>query len=107
MKVHEQVPVSAATQTTFADACLAECKKLLGRIEKAKAAILAEFRETLQAHDHMLQLAVTEAEALAWQTDYPHLVFPTLALEKAEAVSAWQRRQNAIRQTRPALAFAE
>jgi hypothetical protein len=42
-------------------------------------------------------LALNEAEALAWETEYPYLVFPTLAAEKAQAVAKWQVRQHLIR----------
>ena len=76
--------------------CLASCRKLLAQIEQTKDAIVAEFRESVGASEHLLHLAVNEAEALAWQTEFPHLVFPTLATEKAQAVAAWQSRQMAI-----------
>lgn len=45
----------------------------------------------------LLDLALNEAEALAWQTPFPHLFFPTLAEEKARAVTEWRARQEAIR----------
>jgi hypothetical protein len=32
---------------------------------------------------------LNEAEALAWETEYPQLVFPALAEEKIEAISSW------------------
>jgi hypothetical protein len=34
-------------------------------------------------------VALNEAEALAWETEYPQLVFPTLAEEKIAAISSW------------------
>jgi hypothetical protein len=49
---------------------------------------------------------LNEAEALAFQTEYPHLLFPTLAMEKIQAVSAWQSRQQLLRQRRMVLAEA-
>ena|SRR2546425_10739327 len=79
---------------TLAKACLVSCQKLLVQIQKTKDAILAEFREALGAQDHLLRLAINEAEALAWQTAYPHLVFPALAAEKAQAVATWHARQR-------------
>jgi hypothetical protein len=85
---------------TFGSACLATCQKLIAGIQHAKEAILAEFRETLKTQEHLLRLAVNEAEALAWQTDFPHLVFPALAMEKVRAVAAWQARQRSIPATR-------
>jgi hypothetical protein len=84
-------------------ACLASCQKLLARIQKTKDAIWAEFRATREVHDQVLRLALIEAEALAWDTGYPHLVFPTLAQEKAEAAATWTTRQHGIRQTHLAL----
>jgi hypothetical protein len=79
---------------TLAKACLASCQQLVAQIQKTKDAILAEFREALGAQDHLLRLALNEAEALAWQTAYPHLVFPALAAEKAQAVATWHARQR-------------
>jgi hypothetical protein len=34
---------------------------------------------------------------MAWQTAYPHLLFPTLAAEKARAVADWAGHQKSIR----------
>ncbi len=75
------------------NACLSSCLKLVAQMNKAKHAILTEFNGTVQAQEHLLQLALNEAEALAWQTGFPQLVFPDLALEKAQAVVARQARQ--------------
>ncbi|MBC8097196.1 MAG: hypothetical protein H7Y43_15425 [Akkermansiaceae bacterium] len=87
------------TVQRFASKCVASCEKLLTQITRVRKSIQAEFRETRQAHDHLVQLALNEAEALAWQTDYPHLLFPTLALEKVQAVATWNRRQRGVRKT--------
>ena len=88
-----------AVRPTFAHHCRASCRRLLSQIEKTKNSILAEFRGTLGAHEQLLGLALNEAESLAWQTAFPHLVFPMLATEKAEAVAAWHARQQSMRQT--------
>ena len=55
----------------------------------------------------LIDLALNEAEALAWQTPFPHLVFATLAEEKARAAAQWRVRQEAIfrRETEHALAI--
>jgi hypothetical protein len=82
--------------------CLQSCKKLLARIEQVKTKIAKEY----QVHGHALQLALNEAEALAWQTDYPHLLFPALAFEKVQAAVAWQTRQQSVRRQQPRF-FAE
>ena len=83
----------------FATVCLNSCRKLLDRIDKVKQAVLDEFHDTMDAHNQILRLAVNEAEALAWETDYPHLVFPALAHEKAEQVTSWEERQREIRRS--------
>jgi hypothetical protein len=75
------------------------CRKAAAQIEKAKAMVVSEFRGRLEEHAHLLRLAVNEAEALAWQTEYPHLLFPTLAVEKAQAVEKWHQRQWFLRRT--------
>ena len=88
----------AANGRRFVGACLASCQKLVAQLQTAKDAILAEFQETRAAQSHLLELALNEAEALAWETGYPHLFFPTLAHEKALAVSAWNSRQQGMLQ---------
>ena len=81
-------------QSSFGDRCMATCRKLLAQLENVKANVVAEFRGRLEQHQHLLELAVNEAEALAWQTEYPQLLFPTLATEKARAVAGWHARQD-------------
>ena len=85
--------------TTFKDTCVACGKKIVARIARAKAAIFAESRRALETQERLLQLALNEAEALAWQTNYPHLIFPTLATEKVQAVVVWNSRQQSVRRT--------
>lgn len=77
----------------FKSNCLVSCRKLLARIASARKLIFDESRRTLEAHEHLLRLALNEAEAVAWQTMYPHLVFPALAAEKVQAVVAWDKLQ--------------
>ena len=92
-------------EPTLTNRCVQSCKKLLAGIEAARNRIANEFHETLEINGQLVQLALNEAEALAWQTAYPHLLFPSLAVEKVQAVAAWQTRQQSV-QRRPAL-FAE
>ncbi|SRR6266496_5915936 len=94
------------TNQTFVGACAVSCQKLITQIKKVRDTILAEFRGTLGAPERLLQLALNEAEALAWETEFPHLVFPVLATEKAEAVAAWENRQRSLRRTGSARALA-
>ena len=90
----------------FGKACVASCQKVRAQITAAKEAIFAESREALQSQEHLLRLALNEAEAVAWQTMYPHLVFPTLATEKIQAVIAWEARQQSVRRANPVFALA-
>ena len=87
-------------ERTFTNRCLQSCKVLLTEIEQAKNIIVNDFHETLDTHGNLFRLALNEAEALALQTDYPHLVYPTLAMERVQAVVAWRRRQQSVREQR-------
>jgi hypothetical protein len=107
MKPINRTRTNTGAISTLTSLCRASCRGLLAQIRKTKDTILDEFREKLGADRQLLRLALNEAEALAWQTGYPHLVFPTLATEKAQAVATWHARQESIRQGEPALAFAE
>ena len=100
------VRVAAGGGSAFSMLCLRSCRKILAQIRKAKDAIFAEARGELNARKRMLQLALNEAEALAWQTEYPHLVFPALAAEKVHAVADWNRHQRSVLQTEPRFALA-
>jgi len=47
--------------------------------------------------DHLLAIARREAEALAWNTPYPHLVLPCLLEEKQREASSYWNQQQRIR----------
>jgi hypothetical protein len=85
----------------FGVRCVASCRKLLAQIENVREQVVSEFRDRLDENKHVLDLALNEAEALAWASGYPQLFFPTLATEKASAVSGWHQRQQFLRH-RPA-----
>ena len=80
----------------FGNACAASYQKILTQITAAKTAIFAESYQALKAQERLLRLALNEAEATAWQTMYPQLVFPDLATEKVQAVIAWEARQQSV-----------
>ena len=84
------------TGYSFAGPWVSSCKAVISRVKQARDALLAEARETLQVEDRMLRLALNEAEALAWASRYPHLVFPDLAAEKIRGVAAWDRHQREV-----------
>jgi hypothetical protein len=90
----EQNGKNAESGTTFKDNCLASCQKMLARIAGVKETIFHESFAALKTRERLLRLALNEAEAVAWQTMYPHLVFPTLATEKVQAVMAWDKLQS-------------
>ena len=88
--------------TVFKTGCLASCRRVLARIAGAKEAIFHEAFAALRAHERLLRLVLNEAEAAAWQTMYPHLVFPTLATEKVQAVIAWDTKRQGRQRARRA-----
>jgi len=96
---------NASATRAFINACSVSCQRLVGKMEAAKRAILSDFHQLVAAHQGMAQLALIEAEALAHQTDFPLLVYPTLAREKIEALAAWNYRQEALMR-RTNLSFA-
>ena len=69
-----------------------------GTINQLRAKVERDFSCLRTTQPHVLQLALNEAEALAWETGFPELVFPTLAQEKARSVATWHERQKALRQ---------
>ncbi|HWN93617.1 MAG TPA: hypothetical protein VNT99_01180 [Methylomirabilota bacterium] len=91
----------------FARACANSCDAIRGAIERVKQAVLNEYAEFAGENLRLLRLALNEAEALAWQTEHPHLLFPVLAAEKAETAVAWHQRQRALRRGAKEVAFAE
>lgn len=86
------------------EVCLNTCLKLLAQIEGARKRVVTDYQSTVQEHEHLLELAVNEAEALAWQTGFPHLLFPTLAEENARRVANWHERQQRLREPRSPMA---
>jgi hypothetical protein len=80
--------------------------KARNAVAMIRTSIQHEFSKIQENHPRLFQLALNEAEALAWDTGFPHLVFPALAMEKVQAVCAWYKRQTRIRRMDPTLAFA-
>ena len=98
--------VNQSVGSAFKNACIGSCQKIVAQIKKVRDGIFAESRDTLQTHQHLLELALNEAEALALQTNYPHLVFPTLAMEKVQAVANWNEHQEYVRRASRITALA-
>lgn len=78
----------------FSKVCRACRDKIAAQIRNVRETILAEARETVAVQEHLLRLALNEAEALAWQTACPQLVFPNLAMEKIQGAVGWRSRQR-------------
>jgi len=108
MKITKDIRVADrdGVVTGFREFCAASCDKIVARIRQAKEAILADARTRSNASEQMLQLSVNEAEAVAWQTNFPHLLFPTLAMERVQSVTEWQRRQQLLRRQAHTLPFS-
>jgi hypothetical protein len=92
--------------TAFAAACAASCQKVVDQVARVRESLFAEWREILATEERVLRLTLNEAEALAWQTELPHLVFPALAEEKVRAVVRWNRRQQLLNLGRRVVATA-
>ena len=71
-------------------------RNTLEAIAKVRALVGHEFSTLRQREPRLLRQALNEAEAIAWQTGFPQLVFPSLALEKARAVATWHARQEIL-----------
>jgi hypothetical protein len=71
-------------------------RDLAVQVNLIKDGLIREFGMALGGHGDVLRSALNEAEALAWQTPYPHLLFPVLAQEKASAVNLWAARQRNV-----------
>jgi predicted secreted hydrolase len=96
---------NVTVEKNITDRCVQSYKKFIVEIERAKNKIADEFRETVTAHQNLFQLALQEAEALAWETEYPQLVFASLAVEKGQGIAAEPARRQTLRH--PRLIFAE
>lgn len=104
-KLTEPIEAKSSGGSAFRNACLASCQKILAQIKDTKAAIFAESRDTLEVKEQVLRLALNEAEALAWRTVYPHLLFPALATEKIQTLANWNLHQRAVQRTDPKITF--
>lgn len=96
MKLNQEIQRSRVRAA--ANVCVECCQKLAAQTKAVKEGFGAEWRQTLAGPDRIFRLALNEAEALAWQTGYPHLLFPVLATEKIQAATDWSARQKLLRQ---------
>ena len=102
MNTTECNKLNLTADKTLKDTCQELCAKFVQQIGQAKNNLVAEFQGAFATQQQLLQLAIVEADALAWQTDYPHLLFPALATEKIERAAQWRTRQHFLmRNTSP------
>ena len=73
-------------------------RNTLDAVARVRALVGREFSILRQREPRLLRQALNEAEAIAWQTGFPQLVFPSLALEQARAAAIWENRQRTMRQ---------
>ena len=81
------------------NACRACCRKIRAQIAGVKEAILAESARAFPAPERLVRLA-------AWQTKFPHLFFPILAVEKVRAVADWNAHQQSVRENSRVITLA-
>ena len=94
------------TTNSLKSTCVTFCQNVVRQLQDAKTRFVSDYRSLVNGQEHALQLALNEAEALAWETDYPHLVFADLAAEKVAALVNWGQRQDAIQRGQFARVYA-
>lgn len=92
-----QTPVRRTLRFNILSPGLTELKHRLQR----------EFALAVPGSERVLAAALREAEALAWKTGFPQLVFPLLAEEKAQGARQWHIRQQELRRQSPTWTLAE
>jgi hypothetical protein len=91
-----------------AKACRANSRgrELTVQMTNIKNGLVREFGTAIGGHNALLRSALNEAEALAYQTAYPHLLFPVLAEEKASQINHWAARQRRVQRASREFALA-
>ena len=84
--------------------CATAHQNVAEQLDAVKREVFSEFQSALGANDQLLRLALIEADALSHQTDYPHLLFPVLAAEKARNAARWQFHQQFLLRSNDPLA---
>jgi hypothetical protein len=98
-KVNNVVETKALSGT-----CATAHQGVAEQLNAVKREVFSEYQSALGANDQLLRLALIEADALAHQTDYPHLLFPMLAAEKARNAARWQFHQQFLLRSNDPLA---
>jgi len=85
-----------ATEAGFTVRCLRACARLARELNRVKNELTGHFQQLLDLPAPWLQQSVNEAEALAWQAGFPHLLFPVLAEEKVRKLGRWYNHQQKV-----------
>jgi len=65
------------------------CRKLIFSLGKLKGRLYEKYERAHPGRSQLIRQAVAEAEELAWQTPFPHLLLPDFAeVRLAEIVAA-------------------
>lgn len=75
-------------------------------LARVRGDIERDFSELKGQAPRIVHLTLNEAEAVAWDSGFPHLVFPLLAEEKLSKAAAWVNRQRSVRLDGHVLALA-
>src|SRR5688500_1544650 len=74
-------------------------KKLLRAVANLRAKLVRRYERVFPHRAEMVRASIAEAEALAWETSFPHLFLPLLAHEKvsrALATEGAEQRRLAV-----------
>ena len=72
------------------------CRGWAARAAEIREKLMAQLAEENEISVQAVRQAVTEAEALACSTQFPHLFLPALAEEKVLSARQWRGRQREI-----------
>jgi hypothetical protein len=68
------------------------CGKLVASLRELTARLVERYEQAEPGHGYVIRKAVAEAERLAWETPFPHLVLPDFAeLQVAQALAVARR----------------
>lgn len=75
-------------------------------VTTVRAMIQRQYPSLAEQQLRLVRLALNEAEALAWETGFPHLIFPTLAMEKVRCLAEQHEGRKFRARREPGLALA-
>jgi hypothetical protein len=82
------------------DSIMKEAKlqhRAFAALSRVRGDIERKYAPVKEHAPRIVHLTLNEAEAVAWDTGFPHLFFPLLAEEKVSKAAAWVCRQRSIR----------